>query len=252
MTAAALGSLYLCSSLLGSPADEEERVELGRARLRTRQGLEWLGARIAPDQPDSRWHYYYLYALERLGTFSGLSEIGGVDWYREGAAFLLENQLEDGGWAIERSGSPPARGRRGGDGRGRRGSGSSDAVFPDRGEPVTTAFALLFLARATQREGGVTMRPTPAILAGLGEQPQPQDLEAARKAILRIGRTAVPDLVRALRDDRPATRQIAVEILREMTGRKFGYDARKGVTDNAEAIDAWETWYLKEGAGEGS
>ena len=37
----------------------------------------------------SQWHYYFLYGVERIGRMTARRFIGGHDWYREGAAFLV-------------------------------------------------------------------------------------------------------------------------------------------------------------------
>jgi hypothetical protein len=60
-------------------------------------------------------HYYYLYGLERVATLSRRDRVGGKDWYREGARFLVAHQESDGSW----------------------------------GSLENTCFALLFLRRAT-------------------------------------------------------------------------------------------------------
>ena len=65
---------------------------------------------------------YYLYGLERAGRLSGRRFFGAHDWYREGAEFLIKNQLpRDGSW------------------RGN-GHGETDEI-------VATSFALLFLSK---------------------------------------------------------------------------------------------------------
>ena len=63
---------------------------------------------------------YHLYALERAGDLTGDS-LAGHDWYREGAAYLLGTQRDDGSW-----------------------DDGSDTPVPG------TCFALLFLGRATK------------------------------------------------------------------------------------------------------
>ena len=76
---------------------------------------------------EAGWHFYYLYGLERVGAFSGLETIGAHDWYAEGAAQLLKEQRDAGGWSNE----------------GR-------VVWPPAPLPIAnTCFALLFLRRAT-------------------------------------------------------------------------------------------------------
>ncbi|MFT7676116.1 MAG: hypothetical protein ACI8QC_000083 [Planctomycetota bacterium] len=59
--------------------------------------------------------HYYLYGLERVGGLLDMKEIGGHDWYLEGARFLVDQQGGEGAW-----------------------NGESD-----------TCFAILFLVRAT-------------------------------------------------------------------------------------------------------
>ena len=62
------------------------------------------------------WYYYYLYGIERVGMLMGTEYIGEHEWYPEGAAILVMEQKRDGSWA---------------------------------GNITETAFALLFLKRAT-------------------------------------------------------------------------------------------------------
>lgn len=44
------------------------------------------------------FHYYYLYGLERIATFAERRQIGGIDWYRDGALELLRAEQDGGGW----------------------------------------------------------------------------------------------------------------------------------------------------------
>ena len=74
----------------------------------------------------SRQRFYYLYALERAGRFSGRRFLGPHDWYRVGAANLVKTQRASGAWAA-----------------GNRGR----ANFGESNETITTAFSLLFLAK---------------------------------------------------------------------------------------------------------
>ncbi len=62
------------------------------------------------------WYYYYLYGIERVGMLMGTEYIGQHEWYPEGAAILVMEQKRDGSW---------------------------------EGNITETAFALLFLKRAT-------------------------------------------------------------------------------------------------------
>jgi len=74
----------------------------------------------------SRQRFYYLYALERAGRFSGRRFIGPHDWYRVGAADLVKTQQAGGAWAAGN--------------RARSNFGESNPV-------ITTAFSLLFLSK---------------------------------------------------------------------------------------------------------
>ncbi|MEM1062879.1 MAG: hypothetical protein AAGJ97_11190, partial [Planctomycetota bacterium] len=105
--------------------------------------------------PTSRtWPFYELYALERAVALSGPDRWRGVDWYDSGAEFLLDRQ-NGGLWRSEATGS----------------------VTPT----VATAFALLFLSKATHKAVGVEEAPSgPPLGSGLraGGRGLPTDLSA--------------------------------------------------------------------------
>jgi hypothetical protein len=115
MTAAGISSLFIIdeqaqknTSVCGSAMNDP----------RVRLGLNWLGTHFTvqnnPLQPGAH-HYYYLYGLERIGVLLGQKYIGGHDWYREGAEYLVDVQRDNGIWDAE--------------------------------PPVSTEFALLFLGK---------------------------------------------------------------------------------------------------------
>ena len=82
------------------------------------EGMQWINKNfLVTDNPGrpGKWHYYYLYGLERAGMLFGTETIGDHKWYREGAEQLLSAQ-SGGGW----------------------------------GNVVDTCFAILFLRRATR------------------------------------------------------------------------------------------------------
>jgi hypothetical protein len=63
------------------------------------RGLDWLGKSFSvtrnpnPTRIGERtWLYYYLYGVERVGRLTGQRFIGGHDWFREGAEFLVDQQ----------------------------------------------------------------------------------------------------------------------------------------------------------------
>ncbi|HEY3320196.1 MAG TPA: DUF4159 domain-containing protein [Planctomycetota bacterium] len=62
--------------------------------------LRWLGEHfsVTENPCHNGYHFYYLYALERIGVLTGQRYIGGHDWYREGADYLVSTQAKDGSW----------------------------------------------------------------------------------------------------------------------------------------------------------
>lgn len=81
-------------------------------------------------------YYYYLYTIERMAMLGGIDEIGGRNWYREGAEPILKQQGDNGGWDVKHEVEP------------------SDIY--------NTCYALLFLKRATEAPD----RPVPVISGG--------------------------------------------------------------------------------------
>ena len=102
----------------GTVADDSgERIE---------NAIRWLGARdnfSVEQNPNAGepWHYYYLYALERVGRMTARRFIGGHDWYREGTSVLVNAQQINGQWQ------------------------ASKGIESD--PDITTSFALLFLGK---------------------------------------------------------------------------------------------------------
>jgi hypothetical protein len=95
------------------------RSSIDRAAQRGLEWLDrnWIGAGV------THYQYYYYYALERACTLAGAEQIGDHDWYDEISDGVLKQQRSDGGW------------------------GGSD----NAGSVPDTAFALLFLSRATAK-----------------------------------------------------------------------------------------------------
>jgi len=102
--------------------DSAERLE---------RALHWLGsADVFTVQQNPRggaltpWHYYYLYGLERVGRMTARRFIGGHDWYREGAAYLLSPGMQQIG-----------------------GQWTGTERTPESDPNIATSFALLFLSK---------------------------------------------------------------------------------------------------------
>ncbi|MBI2930079.1 MAG: terpene cyclase/mutase family protein [Planctomycetes bacterium] len=98
-----------------------------RTDRRVQQGLKWLIKNwTVRENPGTKerfvWLYYYLYAVERAGLLMGMDKFGTIDWYGDGAKFLLQAQRQDGSWYEGNSWGGPIK---------------------------DTCFAILFLRRAT-------------------------------------------------------------------------------------------------------
>jgi hypothetical protein len=99
MTAAAVASVFLCADRL---ARQDEPAETTRERLTSAQmGLVWIADHYTLKENPARglaWYYFWLYAVERAGVTSGWRQFGDHDWFREGAAMLVDGQRADGAW----------------------------------------------------------------------------------------------------------------------------------------------------------
>ncbi len=133
MTCAGIASLVIVRDRV-NPADAQvdgDRIRCCGAQRenindRLQNGLAWLGRNFSvtanPGSARQLWTFYYLYALERVGRMTAQRFIGGHDWYREGADFLVGKQdAMSGFW---------------------RGAGSAEMD-----EEIATSLVLLFLAK---------------------------------------------------------------------------------------------------------
>jgi len=122
MTTAGVSILQICKIGLGTTLGGQRR-KLDDA---IEAGVNWLGHHFAVDKNPFKgnWHYYFLYGLERVGSLTRQEKFGNRWWYIEGARHLLAKQNKDKGhWP---------------------------------GGEVQTAFALLFLRRATSGRASTT------------------------------------------------------------------------------------------------
>ena len=111
MTVGGIGALCIIDYMLGKDWRKDEDIL---------EGLQWMNKHFTvTENPflEKKWHYYYLYGIERVGMLFGTERIGDHTWYRTGAEYLLANQGADGQW----------------------------------NNVVDTCFAILFLRRATRR-----------------------------------------------------------------------------------------------------
>jgi hypothetical protein len=159
-------------------AGSKKNVDAHRLRAAVTAGSGWFHNNYRIDPPG--FTHYYLYALERFMTVRDLAEkdrsqkrnVKAAPWYDEGYNYLAKTQQEDGSW-------------------------KSDA-----GPAVDTAFAILFLIRATQRK----VQQIEAVGEGtlVGGRGLPTDTKNVK---LRNGRLvpqnqakAVEDMLKALGD----------------------------------------------------
>ena len=118
MTSAGLCALILCQAA-GRGKAVFERNWRNKTRVAIRDALAWLEEYYEIEENPFRgktWWVYYLFNIERVGVLLDQRYLGTRDWYEEGAIALMKEQEEDGRIA---------------------------------GGPINTAFALLFLKRAT-------------------------------------------------------------------------------------------------------
>ncbi|MFQ5805743.1 MAG: DUF4159 domain-containing protein [Phycisphaerae bacterium] len=97
MTAAGLACLHVVLDRVHARTSHKRAQDVVEAIDR---GLDWFGREFTPDNPHGsrQWKYYYLYGVERAGHASGRKYFRGRDWFRIGAADLLADQRQDGGW----------------------------------------------------------------------------------------------------------------------------------------------------------
>ncbi len=119
MSAAGVSVMAICQEQL-----TEGHPNNGRIRNSIERGVAWLtryfSAQDNPKGPNDEWATYYLYGIERVAALMDLDRLGTHDWYRSGAQNLTGKQSDKGSWSA-------TAGR----------------------DQENTAFALLFLSRAT-------------------------------------------------------------------------------------------------------
>jgi hypothetical protein len=131
MSAGGVASVIICRHLLKFDLQKPSSIK---------RGFDWLGSNFdIKENPryerPYQWHHYWLYAVERAGVLQGTEQMGSHAWFAEGAHHLLGSQLANGSWL------------------------SGTEKFESIGGAVAdTAFAILFLRRAT--------KPLPKVITG--------------------------------------------------------------------------------------
>jgi hypothetical protein len=264
MTSGGVSSLVICRSELLGTREMTPKLDTDSEHA-VWDGLAWLAANWNPaailsaadDQPardrealSKGLFYYELYGVERAGVLAGVEWMGGRDWYGEGAAPILSQQLKDGSWQGLNLGpiveDLPAR---------------ANAYHV-----VNTCFALLFLKRATLpvRRGAVVQTGGDDINFGAAAKLAGKDLEDFLDLVLSRWRRASDDevkrrlfdgattagpriveplLVRLEASD-PQRRGDAHALLRHATGLDFGFDPAGSAAARDAATVKWQTWWM--------
>jgi hypothetical protein len=94
MTAAGVASLFITQDyLLSNNTSLWATCKGGIRNDNIDKGMAYLDKHVAGIL---KGNHYGMYGIERIGVASGHKYIGGADWYRVGAQFLVESQNEDG------------------------------------------------------------------------------------------------------------------------------------------------------------
>ncbi|MCI0589598.1 MAG: hypothetical protein L0323_22510 [Planctomycetes bacterium] len=99
-TAGALSILAIAEEGMKGHLPGPLRVRIEPARA---AALAWLERNMRwSTNPDRRHgvghHYWFIYGVERVGALLGLERLGGLDWYENGADYLVGAQKGDGSW----------------------------------------------------------------------------------------------------------------------------------------------------------
>lgn len=225
MTAAGIAVLQICGQYL----DAETVADLELSR-RIEHAWDWM-AEHKSDIGNLRVRncFYFHYGLERACILSDVEEIDGKDWYQAGAEMLLGAQLAGGGWCSNDIGSSKTDSK--------------------EGNPVSTAFAILFLRRKFRKLLGPITPGGGLRVCQLGPQATPDELEEAVDAEVRRGKRVVPDLIKCLHSPIEARRKAALRAMIRITGQDFRYNPHLPPARNAEALKRAELWWLKNGRG---
>ena len=155
MTAAGLTTLFITQDLLHArdAVDLDDRPQYPYEQAIDR-GLRWMDEHfsVAGNPGKNTYFFYYLYGVERVGLASGYASFGGRDWFRAGAAAIINRlcTVDAGSGAVSM----------------RRASSRSGAVQVRR-----LAFALLFLSR-----GRVPLALNKLMVPGIAWNNRPRDV----------------------------------------------------------------------------
>jgi hypothetical protein len=213
LTAAGLGSLYICADLLeitevpvvdktesnvpsvlrevGEPKKPKKTgrgisqvIDAGSVREAMGFGNQWFqknGKRVPSD-----WEHYFMYAYERMRSYQELAN-GKAEkepaWYNDGFARLKKTQQSDGSW-----------------------NGQDNPT-------VATCFAVLFLSRSSRKSIAkvVTDWGEGILIGGMGLPPSTADIQERDGKVVEVKLTgSIDELLRIVEDkDNPNLSRIA-------------------------------------------
>ncbi len=186
-TAAALSAIYIClaRAKLGQrarakqedqndglpPALERVRPEgqkqiklsplslpTGRLEQAAQRAEQWLQGKFSFREAEHKYVFYFLYSVERYHSFQELvhpDRQTSQKWYEQGVQYLLQRQRSNGSWGI---------------------GGTSTRIEVSRA-PAPTAFAVLFLVRATRKMLQKVQPASGTLIGGRGLPPGGGPLE---------------------------------------------------------------------------
>ncbi len=221
MTVAGIAVLAICAQQMSG---DKAQADLAR---RIERGWRWFDKNPnAIGSPTESWSFYFHYGLERAAILCDKEKVGTTDWYAVGARMLLASQLSGGGWVSVSDGYPGTQLDRG------------------RGNGVPTAFAVLFLRRRFQKELG-PITPHVVLLVNVGPMSKQKEVDECTDELVRRGKEAMPDILKALRSDIAPRRRAAAAALAKVAGDGFGIDPALEPDANAEALRRAELWHLR-------
>lgn len=97
-TTGGLSVIAICEELGGKSLPGALKGKLNAAK---EQALAWIENNMGwSGNPHHgvNHHYFWIYGIERVGALFNLERLGGIDWYWDGAAYLLKAQKDDGSW----------------------------------------------------------------------------------------------------------------------------------------------------------
>lgn len=103
ITAATLGDVALLEEFarsrrgIGTPLSKHKK-ETARAEAFLIERFDPARNAWGPRAWTPSFHHCHLWAIQRYCELKGLEDLGGRDWYREGAEYLVATQKADGGW----------------------------------------------------------------------------------------------------------------------------------------------------------